>query len=255
MKRKALIASFFLTANLTGGVAFAQATQPAAQAVVPAAPAAAPAGQAVAPSPQYQFSPRRPQETDQQYSERQARRMRRFGQNGGANSIYNSFQPAATQADSTPTPPTISGSYTLLTERSIFSRTPLMDPNPPDQGPRINQEDILVFVGVMETVGDKNDKLIAFLEDSNSQETAPVKVGDAVAGGKVTGITLDQMDFLEHGITQHLQVGQNLAGAQVFGAMPATTLPSNLDFSGAHGDILKAMALRRLKELQGVSGK
>jgi hypothetical protein len=108
----------------------------------------------------------------------------------------------------------------------------------------------LIFIGVFDSgPTNKSEIPTAFLEDSNSGDVSPVRVGDKIAQGTITAITLDTMEYQSGGQTLHLGVGDNLAGQQMWGG--PTTMPINLDFSGPTGDILKQMAQRRLKELSG----
>jgi len=182
------------------------------------------------------------------------RERRQFAQNGGG---QFAFSAPTTQSDNTPAAGAMTGDYLVLTQRSIFYPSQFLPSNLPVQAePTRQPEDTLVFVGVFQPIsnGKTPEPLMAFLEDSDSGLTTPVKVGDQIANGKVTGISLDQMDFqIKGGITEHLVVGQNLAGAQIWGSGvdSSAALPATMDFSGPSGDILKAMALRRQKELSG----
>jgi hypothetical protein len=195
--------------------------------------------------------------------QRQGRRRNGgFGGNGGngGNGQYGMFGAASTEPDSTPMPPSMTGNWAMLTERSIFLPTGFLpsDNQQPDQQTVTPPEDRLVLVGIYEAIGmntaasPTTQPLVAFVEDNDSGQVAPLKVGDAIAGGKVLALSLEEMDFQLHGIVQRLEIGQNLSGSQIWGvSTTATALPPTLNFSGQYGDVLKAMALRRQKELSG----
>jgi hypothetical protein len=186
----------------------------------------------------------------QQYQEQRGNRRNR---NFFASSSNGGTFAAPGEADDTPRPPDMMGDYLILTTRSIFYRGRFV---PPDETPRQDTplrqaEDELVFCGVFDASSGAGTVPTAFLEDSDSGQVSPVRVGDQIAQGKITAINLDELEYQSAGVTRHLSVGENLAGQQMWGG--PTTMPINLDFSGPSGDILKMMAARRLKELNGTA--
>jgi hypothetical protein len=198
------------------------------------------------------------QDNNNQYNQNFRRQQFQDQRGGGGNRRNRSFFgndaaggqfAATTQPDETPIPPAMTGDYLIFTSRDIFVRGRFIprDSIPEQMGPRAT--DMLVFVGVFDRV-DKNVTIpTAFLEDENSGEISPVQVGDQIAQGKISAITLDQLEYQSGGRTLHLSVGDNLSGERMYGG--PTSMPVNLDFAGPTGDILKRLAQQRLKELNG----
>ena len=56
---------------------------------------------------------------------------------------------------------------------------------------------------------------MVFLEDTQGGRVQMVTLGGAAAGGKVTRISLDSIDFQTADGVKHIQIGQNLAGEDV----------------------------------------
>jgi hypothetical protein len=81
------------------------------------------------------------------------------------------------------------------------------------------------------------------------------KIGDQVAGGRITGIDMDAntLDFEVSGRVRHLNIGQNLAGEQIYGvnASPSSTTAPTIDLTGPSADVLKKLMERRQQELNG----
>jgi len=90
------------------------------------------------------------------------------------------------------------------------------------------------------------------VEDQNTGRITPCRVGEEIAQGKVTRITLDEMDYQSNGRIVHVLIGQNLVGQQIqgAGALLTTALPT-ADLSGPNADILRRMMQRRQQELGG----
>ena len=114
----------------------------------------------------------------------------------------------------------------------------------------------IVFNGVT----DADDELVAFLEDTSAGKISIVKVGDAIANGRITNITLDILEYQANGKTVEVQIGHNLEGqigppptiepslATTPGpGEPATTAPSAS--GGSADDVAERMRKRRLQEL------
>jgi hypothetical protein len=191
---------------------------------------------------------RRFQRQYQQDDQGGGRRNRRYyAQAGGYGGFAATTQPGAEQTV-IPTPRDMTADYLILTEQSIFSPVvPIgVGPGPTQTGPR---EQTLVFDAATRTDG----VFAASLEDTESNKITIVHVGDAIAQGKVTSISLEQMAYQSHGITRQLGIGQNLVGEQIFGSgVVLTTLPEGaVDMNGPNADILKKMMLRRQQELTG----
>ncbi|HUB27050.1 MAG TPA: hypothetical protein VL992_16615 [Tepidisphaeraceae bacterium] len=160
--------------------------------------------------------------------------------------------------DTTQTMTGMSNLFWILTQRSIFFHGHFVPPmttayEPPSesylQQQRLrHQEDSLVFNGATVTDG----KIEAFLADSDSGNEIVVQVGDSVALGKITDISLNELDYQRTGSGNsmvHVTIGHNLNGYNMW---EATTLPSTLPTdNGVDSDVLARMRARRLKELRG----
>jgi hypothetical protein len=174
-------------------------------------------------------------------SERELRRQRRRSREQGVTDL------GQTQPDNIPPQRPITGSYLILDERSIFYKGRFRPSGAGSEGPRTQAESVTVFIGVTQT----DDALAAYLEDTESGTINTVHVGQQIAQGKITNITLDSLEYQAGSRVAELSVGQNLAGDQVWGGSQPTTLPSGVDLSGPNADILKKMMQRRLQELNG----
>jgi len=145
--------------------------------------------------------------------------------------------------------------YEILVERNAFSRTrgprhvaravQVRPPRPP--------ESFVVLVGIYE----QEDGIVAFLEDvrGGSQK---VNVGDTIAGGKVTAITIDKLVFEKDGESRSVEVGGRLglvadtsAGEddpQIESGSGRPEAPSSSG-GGAAESILEKLRRRRAQEL------
>jgi hypothetical protein len=121
--------------------------------------------------------------------------------------------------------------YEEVGARNIFVKGNQRPP-PADAAPAANYTQTasqLVLTGV--SVAD-NGKL-AFLEDQQASTVARVRLGDAIAAGKIVNITLDSLDYQDaRGKVVRVYVGYNLAGGDVWGVAssggtaPASTQPA-----------------------------
>jgi hypothetical protein len=184
-------------------------------------------------------------------SERSVNRRERRREGRNRNRV-ESFTPTTQPDDmAIPTPRPMAADYVTLTLRSIFFKGRFVAADEGySQGTQASpqaREKVLVFDGVSKT----DHSFLAYLEDTESGSVRTVKVGDAIAQGKITRITLDTMDYQAPRGVAHLSVGQNLAGEQIYGGSEEPTSMPSVDLSGPNGDILRKMMERRLKELGG----
>ena len=105
--------------------------------------------------------------------------------------------------------------YEEVGARNIFVKGNQRPPADVSPAPNYTQAaSQLVLTGV--SVAD-NGKL-AFLEDRQANTVSRVKLGDAVAAGKIVNITLDSLDYQDaRGKIVRVYVGYNLAGGDVWG--------------------------------------
>ena len=105
-----------------------------------------------------------------------------------------------------PTPP-FPKDYGLLLKRSMFARgAPKSDkPNGNPQAPEGNFG--------LRGVGVQDGQFVAFIEDSSSKTSKPVKQGEPIATGKVKSIDIDGIQYEGGGKTTKVAIGQNLLGA------------------------------------------
>jgi hypothetical protein len=145
----------------------------------------------------------------------------------------------------------IDDQYKVLLDRSIFSKEKLKSPKQSTTKPATKREpqDVIVFTGVMVLDGD----FVAYLENRQSGEGLAVHEGDALAGGKVSEISLDSLTYVSGSATRELQIGQNLSGQ----APPTDVGSSNASSGPAGGSSVESpndsaaekMRKRRLREL------
>lgn len=115
-------------------------------------------------------------------------------------------------------------------------------------------ESTLVFNGAAR---EESGRMVAFVENTGLNQITRFQVGDALAQGKVVGITLDGLDYQAGSKVTHVLLGQNLLGVdvQVLTTQPvtaATTSPSGTGgASGAVEDIAERLRRRRMQELGG----
>jgi hypothetical protein len=160
-----------------------------------------------------------------------------FGNTGGADD------------DSVPAPEPMSGDYLTMTTRSIFFKGPFV-PEGTVTGPTFTpREALLVFIGTFDA--DENDKnMLGFLENQDTGAIQTMHVGDAIASGKITKITLDYMYYTSAAGTMRLGVGENLGGDQIYGSNPDIAPTAvGADLSGPQADMLRKLMERRAKEL------
>lgn len=154
--------------------------------------------------------------------------------------------------------------YQIVTQNNIFLRDRMPGARPagssgggptaPDYG---TPERATVLTGIVK----QDDEYIAFIEDLRTHATTQARVGDAVASGKVAGMTVDGLDFEKDGQSIHIAIGMNFEGA-AGGALPparagaagpaagaATITPGPPAAAGSAADILERMRQRRLREM------
>jgi hypothetical protein len=113
---------------------------------------------------------------------------------------------------------------------------------------------------VLDGATDTNGAMVAYIEDTANADVREFKVGDTVAGNKITRIGIGEIDIqAANGQTTTIYAGQTLTGESAFNTLymspvlsaPAavvmpTTLPSG-------DDIIARMQRRRLLELQATT--
>jgi hypothetical protein len=115
-------------------------------------------------------------------------------------------------------------------------------------GEVISPQRATVFNGVTES-----DATVALFEDTAARRALKLHAGDAVAGGKVTAIAFDSIEFEFNGKTTKVMIGQNLEGGVTTpssGPAVYSDSASSGSSSGGGGDsILERMRRKRAQEL------
>jgi hypothetical protein len=153
-------------------------------------------------------------------------------------------------------PAQVTEDYSVLDRRSIFFKGHFEPPigGPPRDVPPVALEQI-TFNGITVSRFDKSVAVGAYLENTGTGSVQFAKIGDPVAGGRITGIDManNTLDFEVSGRVKHLNIGQNLAGEQIYGvnSSPSSTTAPTIDLSGPNADVLKKLMERRQQELNG----
>jgi hypothetical protein len=163
----------------------------------------------------------------------------------------------------------MSGEFAVLTSRSIFvhgfARPERSGPEQSGGPPALTREQIVEQSFVFNGATRVDNEAVALLEDTNAQKVLKVKVGQPIAAGKITNITLDKLEYTaaRSGKAVSVAIGHNLEGGEALAgalrptpfssAVGATTGPTSGPAgtpSGAMGQREK-LRLRRLQELGG----
>jgi hypothetical protein len=116
-------------------------------------------------------------------------RFRSSGSSSGSSVAPSSERPS----DATPRPRKMEEPYTILQNTSIFARDRRTGTavEPTNTTPPPNPETYYAFRGAAE----ENGKIVAFLEDTRDGSTMRYGVGEEIASGKITDITLDSIKY------------------------------------------------------------
>lgn len=135
-------------------------------------------------------------------------------------------------------PPPIPDEYSVLFGRSMFLRAKgkpgaaAKGAEPGGPGGAATQggpESTLALRGSALQDGE----YIAFVEDMGDHAIRRVKAGDPIATGRLTGVTLDAVDYEAKGKVTHVAIGENLAGVPLPAPAPApTTAPGGAGGGG-----------------------
>ncbi len=149
----------------------------------------------------------------------------------------------------------MSRAFDLLNSYSLFVKGRLENTGSNFGGGSFNSqapENVLVFTGVTVT----DHATVGFVEDTSQGTVRQVKVGDSIAQGKITDITLNELVYhASDGRTVHVAVGQNLRGESAFGLIYGTGIgtaePSASDQNVDAGTaaLLAKMRAKRLQEM------
>ena len=101
---------------------------------------------------------------------------------------------------------TLPSAFATLNKRSIFARNGMAS------GAAARPVSPESTFGLRGIVFD-DTSFVLFVEDTTSHRTLQLRPGDAVAGGKVGQISLDEFEYESGGTVKHVRLGQNLAGA------------------------------------------
>ncbi|HEY8669152.1 MAG TPA: hypothetical protein VIL86_21055, partial [Tepidisphaeraceae bacterium] len=167
-----------------------------------------------------------------------------------------------------PSPPaqssrSLPSEFSLLRARSIFtkSRISIRGDEPVHSSttasttaPAARPEQSIVFDGALDTDGE----MIAFLEDTIAGRMLKLRVGDSVARGKITEISLSYLDYTSNDAVIRVSIGQTLDGGEgpavssraavAAGTTAPASAPSD---TGSGDDIIQRLKQKRLQELGG----
>ena len=179
---------------------------------------------------------------------------------------FSRFAPPAPVARVVPIPKPLPVDYAVLNTRSFFVHGRLIeDRGSRDFGPRdpqaegsrfsspLRPEKNLLFNGSTRADGE----WMALIEDTAAAKIIKVNVGDKLAQGKVSAITLTTLDYDAAGKIVRISLGQNLDGEAIAGSTTRpseagpTSGPSPAGGGGPLADILERMRQKRLQESGG----
>ena len=170
-----------------------------------------------------------------------------------------------------PVPKPLPAEFAVLSTRSFFvhGRLVLETPRDPRFGPGgpgrtdgsekpvpVRPEKTMLFNGSTRADGE----WVALIEDTVAARIVKVSVGDALAQGKVSAITLNTLDYDAGGKVRQISLGQNLDGESITGATTRPSMAGGTPSSGpaapggAGGglaDILERLRQKRMQELGG----
>jgi len=152
--------------------------------------------------------------------------------------------------------------YKVVVERNIFSRDRgRVREGAPTASPQASPrpERYIVLTGIVR----QGKQLIAFLEDVRTGATTRARIGDALAQGRLTNITLDCVQYESNGETAEIGIGENLEGGastpmisqeffEAAGAAGAAAAPTSEGEAAATTDeaaILERLRQKREREL------
>jgi hypothetical protein len=99
--------------------------------------------------------------------------------------------------------------YAILADKNIFVRNRPATRTPGAQRSVTRRvEETMVLTGIALQEG----RHVAFLEDSAAHQTKRLLPGDQIAGGTITEVSIDSMEFEAGGKRIHIPIGRNLLG-------------------------------------------
>lgn len=167
-----------------------------------------------------------------------------------------------------PAPP-MPHDYSIFNSRSLFmkgrisSAGPNADPGTQPSNNAGNQfktpEEAFVFNGVTQT----DEGALAFIENLATNKVLLVRVGQPIATGKITGISIHTLQYTAGGKSMRIEIGQNLAGIFAEAATRPSSSPTTqpvaapgvfgapAPIAGGTDEVLERMRKRREQELKG----
>ena len=136
-------------------------------------------------------------------------------------------------SDATPRPRKMEDPYTILQTTSIFARDRRTGPavEPTNTTPPPNPETYYAFRGAAE----ENGKIVAFLEDTRDGSTMRYSVGEEIASGKITDITLDSLKYERRDgmLKSVINLGCDLSGRESAVAVADSSSSSSTSSNGS----------------------
>ncbi len=122
--------------------------------------------------------------------------------------------------------------YRVLVDRNIFLRDRASGryrgPSAPTTAPVRDSDRSIVLTGI----GWRDGEILAFFEDTRTETTTRIAIGQPVGKGVVRAITLDTVEYEREGTLSRIDVGSALQGGRfvretVARSPPATSQPSS----------------------------
>ena len=177
--------------------------------------------------------------------------------------------PSATTAPSVPrngaaasssNPKGLPPAYGIFTTRSLFMKGHVPPPGsnntaPPQPAPPSNSSSRTLQNIVFDGATNADGEIVAMFEDTVAGKIIQAKAGDAVAGGKITAVSLDSVTYESAGRTTRVMIGQTLDASETPLLTSRGTItdtgsgPTTAPVVGNVNDMLEQLRAKRRKEL------
>ena len=150
--------------------------------------------------------------------------------------------------------------YRILTQRNIFSKergrsrheartTEAPKEKEPEPPPRPEAD--IMLLGIVQ----KDGKPAAFVENRKTGSVQSLRVGDSIARGTVSAITLENLEYTCDGTSITVNIGRTFEGGEPAAAVASTSTKSTASGSSAGASDANAVLERMRKKRQEEMGK